>query len=125
MMHTRLPLFWTITVARQGIDLSACQQHAGLAMMMGGNNAIARAFTGDQPFTKPVGEPTTIQLCETCMCDFYGTLLVLEESVRESLEAKKNPNPGGHLTAAASPVEAGEASGPSGLGPASEEAIPR
>lgn len=110
MMHTGLPLFWTVTIGRQGVDLKACRQHAALAMTMG-NNAIARVFTGAEPFTKPVGTPSTLQICESCMTEYCGMLLVLEQCVRESLDAKK-PNPPDRDLAAAS----SEASGSGELG---------
>lgn len=63
--HTRLPLFWRVHIERFGIDLNAVRRQDGLAAMLG-SATLAAAMGPDEQMAKPVMEPATITLCETC-----------------------------------------------------------
>lgn len=64
--HTALPLFWTVRIERHGIDMRAVQRQTGLAMMLGGNAAIAGAMGPDEDMTTPMMDPVTLTVCERC-----------------------------------------------------------
>lgn len=63
--HTKLPLFWRVTVERFGLDHGALQRQQGLAMHMG-NAALAAVMGPNEDLAKPVMEPVVLSLCETC-----------------------------------------------------------
>lgn len=64
--HTGLPLFWTVRIERHGIDMGAVRRQTGLAMMLGGNAALAEAFSPEGEMTTPMMEPLTLTVCEAC-----------------------------------------------------------
>ena len=63
--HTGLPLFWRVTVERFGIDFNAMQRQQGLSMMLG-SAALAMHMGPDDYLAKPLMDPVTIAVCETC-----------------------------------------------------------
>lgn len=63
--HTGLPVFWRVTVERHGVDLRAVRRQDGLAQFMG-NAALAQVMGPDEEMTKPMMQPVTLTLCETC-----------------------------------------------------------
>lgn len=65
VMHTGLPIFWTVKLQRMAIDRHAVQQVAGLEMMLG-NVAIARAMGPDPNIAKPIGAAVSLLICEAC-----------------------------------------------------------
>lgn len=68
VMHTKLPLFWRLTVERMGVDLMAIRQQYGLELMIG-NPAIASALSSNPDIAKPLTDegPDTLLVCENCM----------------------------------------------------------
>jgi len=66
--HTGLPLFWRVKIERFGIDMRAVQRQTGLAMMLGGNAAIAAAMGPDEDLAAVIDE-VTLTVCETCAVD--------------------------------------------------------
>lgn len=64
--HTQYPLFWRITIERLGVDMPAIQRQDGLAMVLGGNAALADVMGPDEDLTRPMQEPVTITLCQQC-----------------------------------------------------------
>lgn len=64
--HAGVPLFWTVRIERHGIDMRAVQRQTGLAMMLGGNVAIAGAMGPDEDMTTPMMDPVTLTVCERC-----------------------------------------------------------
>lgn len=64
--HTGLPLFWTVKIEHFGIDAAAVQRQQGLAMMLGGNGALALAMGPDEEMTMPMMDPVTLTVCERC-----------------------------------------------------------
>lgn len=62
--HTGVPLFWTATVTRFGLDAQAIQRQIGLGMML--SPALAGVMGPDEDMAKPVMDPVTITVCESC-----------------------------------------------------------
>ena len=64
------PLFYRVRIERWGIDLGAVRRQSGLELMFGGTAgaavALAQAMGADEDMAKPVMEPVTITVCETC-----------------------------------------------------------
>jgi len=60
-----LPLFWRVKVERFGLDMNAIRRQDGMAAMMG-NAAIARVMGPDEDLAKPMMDPVTVTVCETC-----------------------------------------------------------
>lgn len=65
--HTRLPLFWKVTVERFGIDLLALQRQQGLGLMIGA--PLAAVMGPDETMARPMMEPKVLTVCETCACE--------------------------------------------------------
>lgn len=65
--HTRLPLFWKVTVERFGIDMQAVQRQHGLGLMIGA--PLAAVMGPDETMAKPVMDPKVLTVCETCACE--------------------------------------------------------
>ena len=75
--HTRLPLFWRVTIERWGIKANAVMRQAGLEMMMGGNVGLAQAFSPDEDMAVRVMDPVTITVCETCAVEKAVPVMVM------------------------------------------------
>lgn len=65
--HTRLPLFWKVTIERFGIDLAAVQHQQGLGLMIGA--PLAAIMGPDEEMARPVMEAKVLTVCETCACE--------------------------------------------------------
>lgn len=63
--HTRLSLFWRVTIERFGIDLNAVRRQDGLASFLG-HAGLAAAMGPDEDMAKAVMEPLTLTVCENC-----------------------------------------------------------
>lgn len=65
-----VPLFYRVRIERWGIDLGAVRRQSGLELMFGGTAgaavALAQAMGPDEDMAKPVMDPVTITVCETC-----------------------------------------------------------
>lgn len=79
--HTGLPLFWRVQVTRYGVDADAVRRQDGLTAMLGGHAALAQIMGTDDDMAKPIGDSTTITVCESCATDksVPVALLVPEE----------------------------------------------
>lgn len=64
--HTRLPLFWRVSIERFGIDLNATGRQMGLTAMLGGSARLALAIGADEDMAKPLFDKITLSICETC-----------------------------------------------------------
>lgn len=64
--HTGLPMFWTLTIDRHGIDHGALARNAGLTMMLGGHAALARAMGPNEEMTQKMMDTRELTLCESC-----------------------------------------------------------
>jgi hypothetical protein len=73
--HTRLPLFWKVTVERFGVDLQAVQRQHGLALMIGA--PLASVMGPDETMAKPVMDPKVLTVCEGCACERRVPVAVL------------------------------------------------
>jgi hypothetical protein len=60
-----LPLFWRVTIERFGVDLPAVKRQDALGAFMG-NQAIAAVMGPNEDLAKPVMDPVTLTVCETC-----------------------------------------------------------
>jgi hypothetical protein len=65
LTETNLPLFWTLTVTRYGLDANAIRRRMGLGMAVG-SGALASILGPDEDLAVKVMEPVEITLCETC-----------------------------------------------------------
>ena len=59
------PLFYTVTVARYGLDADAMRRHAGLALMLG-SEMLGEVMGPDEELTQTLLEPTMFVMCEPC-----------------------------------------------------------
>lgn len=60
-----VPLFYTVTIARHGINIEAVRAQAGLEMMFG-SVALAQVMGPNEEMTRTIMEPLTITICERC-----------------------------------------------------------
>lgn len=63
--HTGLPMFWRVKIERFALNAEALKRQQGLAMMLGGNAAIAGAMGPDEDMATLFDE-VTLTVCETC-----------------------------------------------------------
>lgn len=63
-----VPIIWKITAENHGVDLRAVSRQNGLAMMMGGNAALAQAMGPDEDMTVPMHEETCM-ICGQCLLE--------------------------------------------------------
>lgn len=73
VMHTCLPLFWTLRVVRYGIDIAAVNRQTALATLLGGSAQLAMAIGPDEDMALPILTATVV-LCEQCMLTHTGNL---------------------------------------------------
>ena len=63
--HTRVPLFWRITIERFGVDLNAVQRQDGLGAFLG-SSALGAIMGPDEDLASPVMDAKVATLCEEC-----------------------------------------------------------
>jgi hypothetical protein len=73
-----VPLFYVIEISRAGFQANAVKRRAGLSLMMGGNDALARVFSPDEDLAKVLDGPRRVAVHETC-ADQVGHLFQLLE----------------------------------------------
>jgi hypothetical protein len=81
VVHTGIPLFWTITIARFGIDANAVRRRQGLEMFFGGGNAgaaLAGAMGLDEDIAVPVMDEKRLAICEECAMKEYPLAAMAE-----------------------------------------------
>lgn len=61
-------VFYRVTLEQHLVDVGALQRRQGLAMMMGGNHALARVFSPDSQFSKQVWEHKAL-VCQRCVLE--------------------------------------------------------
>lgn len=61
-----LPLFWRVPVERFGVNLAAVKRQDGLGAFLG-SPALAAVMGPGEDLAKPVMEPVTATICETCV----------------------------------------------------------
>jgi hypothetical protein len=74
--------FHVIQVERHFLDSKGIQQHAGLAMMLGGNETLSRVMGGDVEATK-LFIVERVFVCNHCWLDKFETLSHRDESLGE------------------------------------------
>ncbi len=67
VMHTGLPLFWTIDIQRWGVNANAVQRQHGMEQFFGGNVALADVFGDGAPIASPINDPLKHFICEECV----------------------------------------------------------
>lgn len=73
-----LPLFWRVTVQRFFVDMAAVQRQSGLEMMLG-NVALAAVMGPNEDLAKPMMDPVTVTVCESCANSPGTCIAVLAE----------------------------------------------
>lgn len=76
--HAGIPILYQVSIQPLGLDRRAIEQVAGLEMMMG-NVALARVFSPDPDIAKPIGEPSTVLVCQPCSLEPHPLLALLQE----------------------------------------------
>jgi hypothetical protein len=71
-----IPLFWRVTVERFGVDLTAVKRQDGLGAMLG-HSALAAVMGPDHDMARPVMDPVTLTVCETCACERHMPVAAL------------------------------------------------
>ena len=69
VMHTGLPLFWTVEIQRHGVDAGAVQRRHGLETFFGGGSSgalLAGVMGPDEDITRPITNPLQLFICEDC-----------------------------------------------------------
>ena len=80
-----LPLFWTCTLTRWGLDLQAIKRQDGMTAMMGGHAMLAQIMGPDEEMAKKVMGPVTLTICETCITEegLYKLMVMLENTCND------------------------------------------
>lgn len=65
IIETGLPLFWTATLTRYGLEADAIRRRQGLSIMMG-SNPLAAALGPDEDLAVELAPPVKVTICETC-----------------------------------------------------------
>lgn len=83
-----LPLFWRVKIERFGLDIAALQRQQGLGMMIGG--PLAMIMGPDDDLAKPMMDPVTLTVCETCAMesDFSVGELAMHDPAEKDAEAR-------------------------------------
>lgn len=64
--HTQLPLFWTVTIKRWGIDFRAMELQDAFAVMMG-SSKVVQVMRPNREMAEVITGPITLTICETCI----------------------------------------------------------
>ena len=83
--HTGLPLFWTVTFERHGVDRRALNRQAGLANALG-SAVLALVMGPDEEMTTSLGGPVRLSVCESCAMDSPLIMAALVSMSDESCE---------------------------------------
>lgn len=62
----KAPVFYMVSVEHFVFDRAAIQRQTGLEMMMGGNTALAQAFSPDDDLAQRLEEPRRFSVCLSC-----------------------------------------------------------
>lgn len=73
------PLFYLLTIEHYALDLSAISQQQGLAMLLGGNGALALAMGPDCDVARPLMPPKKIMVCGLCSQQKTPPIMVIAE----------------------------------------------
>jgi hypothetical protein len=84
VMHTQLPLFWTVTVNRYGIKTDAVRRQSGLEMMMGDCAPLAQIMGPDEDMADKIMEEVNLTFCEECMMKHNLRLIAFTEHPEDS-----------------------------------------
>lgn len=76
--HTALPMFWRVTIEHFGIDMGAVRRQSGLAMMLG-DAGLAAVMGPDEDMAKPMMQPATLTVCESCAVESNLPVAALAE----------------------------------------------
>ena len=76
-----LPLFWTVTISRWGIDMNALRRQDGLGALLR-SNALASVMGTDEDMASLVSGPVELTICERC-CTVSTCLAELSECAKE------------------------------------------
>ena len=63
---TGVPMFYLITVEQHFIDMAAVNRQQGLAMVLGGNGALASVMGPNEDMTKPLHKTVKLMICHDC-----------------------------------------------------------
>lgn len=80
----KLPIFITASIAQHGLDAGALQRQQGLAMMLGGNGALAMHMGPDEDMTQTVMEETKVSLCHACAMDSPIFMAAMDKAEKAS-----------------------------------------
>lgn len=95
--ESRRPMFYTVTIARHGIDLAAVRRQQGLAMMLGwgvGSGFIANVMGPDEEMTIPLMETGTITICEDCstnnvcvsqLAEYVNSVRITDQQIKSEI----------------------------------------
>ena len=88
--HEGLPLFWRVKIERYGVDMNAIQRQTGLALMFGGNGAIAAVMGPDEDMAKRIGDATEFTVCEKCAISQEYSIAGLDEFASTAATGKSS-----------------------------------
>jgi hypothetical protein len=83
LMHTRLPLFYRVTVERMTIDLKAVRERHGIEVLLG-SAPLAEVFAPTTEIANPLFQAATILVCERCAIEPF-CVAVLDEVAQRTL----------------------------------------
>lgn len=66
LAHAGIPIFYQVKIQTFGLDRRAIETQRGLEMMLGDAAPLARVFAPDPHIAKPVGEESTVLVCQSC-----------------------------------------------------------
>ena len=77
--QTSFPSFYRVTLERFMLDPGAIQRQTGLAMMLGGNGALASVMGCDEEMTHDLMDKESFTVCEDCSTSKNYCVAVLAE----------------------------------------------
>lgn len=92
VMHTKLPLFYRVTVERFGIEIRAVERQHGLEQFFGGGQTgavLAHVMGEDADMARPVMDKLTLIICEACAME---TTCVAQLAMTEARDGERKTN---------------------------------
>lgn len=77
------PQFHIVTIQTHVMDFAAISRQTGLALMLGGNAALAEVMGADEDMTEPFGD-VTFSLCSGCAAGGVCVLEIVERLEKEA-----------------------------------------
>lgn len=79
-----VPIFYRLKIDTFALDLNALQRQQGLTMQLGGHAVLAAVMGPDQDMAQPIGETSTLTVCQHCAINARYPVAFLIEAAAEA-----------------------------------------